>query len=61
VGPICQQEERKKIKREAGTWAATGSGWWAAGPERRGGKFLFFLFQTPFKSIFKLKFKSNSF
>jgi hypothetical protein len=55
-----------KRKREAGAWAAAGRRWWAAGPPgQKGGegRFLFFLFffQTLFKSIFKLKFKSNSF
>jgi hypothetical protein len=57
----------KKRKKRVVAWTGAGKGWWAAGPLGPKGKkglffsFFSFLFQTPFKTTFLSKFKSNSF
>jgi hypothetical protein len=65
VGPRHQREQGKR-KRERGRGPARGERWRAAGlfgPKGEKVRFLFFsfLFQTPFKTTFLFKFKSNSF
>jgi hypothetical protein len=61
--PSARAKKRKKRER---AWAGAGKGWRAAGPLGPKGKegllsLFSFLFQTPFKTTFLFKFKSNSF
>jgi hypothetical protein len=54
----------KKRKKRVVARTGAGKGWWAAGPlgpKGKKGLFFSFLFQTPFKTTFLFKLKSNSF
>jgi hypothetical protein len=63
AGSSARERKKKKRSRGVGCRGEEVVGRWAAGLEGGKGKFLFFsfLFQTHFKSILKLKFKSNFF
>jgi hypothetical protein len=61
-----KKKERERERERERAWAGAGKGWRAAGPfgpkgEKVRFRFFLFFFQTPFKTTFLFKFKSNSF